>query len=48
MFDSKKKILVTFASLLLTTTHAFAQSTNPAWLDEVTMQLAFEEQCNVG
>ncbi len=48
MFDIKKKILVTFASVLLTAPHAIAQSTNPAWLDEVTMQLAFEEQCNVG
>ena len=48
MFDVKTKILAAFASLLLTAPYAIAQSTNPAWLDEVTMQLALEEQCNVG
>ncbi|WP_306118565.1 MULTISPECIES: hypothetical protein [unclassified Roseitalea] len=26
---------------------AFAQSTDPAWLDEVTAQLARDEQCQV-
>lgn len=38
----------TIAGIAMTCSIALAQSTNPAWLDEVTVQLALEEQCNVG
>lgn len=38
----------TITGIAMTFSVALAQSTNPAWLDEVTVQLALEEQCNVG
>ena len=32
---------------LLVTSGAFAQSADPAWLDELNFQLAIEEECEV-
>ncbi|RST84320.1 hypothetical protein EJC49_21470 [Aquibium carbonis] len=42
------RLAVAAASLLLVSGTSFAQTGNPAWLEQLELQIASEEQCEVG
>lgn len=48
MSYNKRIVFIALAGFILTSPNAIAQSTDPAWLEDVTIQLALEEQCDVG
>lgn len=48
MLHKYKVIFAISAGSLLVALLAHAQSHDPAWLEDVTIQLALEKQCNVG
>ncbi|MEM5473255.1 hypothetical protein WNZ14_16110 [Hoeflea sp. AS60] len=41
------RILLTAATTLALTTAVFGQSANPAWVDQLSRQLAVEKDCSV-
>lgn len=48
MTCNKTITYLAITGLILTSSNAIAQSTDPAWLEDVTQQLALEKQCEVG
>lgn len=47
MFKFIKYSFYALSSIALLTSQGLAQSSDPAWLDEATGQLAFEQDCEV-
>lgn len=43
-----KLISSVLVGIFLTSSNTMSQSTDPAWLEDVTLQLALEKQCDVG
>lgn len=44
----RRLALIASAIILALTPSAFGQAANPAWVDELTAQIADEQQCEVG